>query len=434
MRTLIQSLASHIGEQVTIKWYVYTLRDKGKIAFLIVRDHTGLTQCVLESVDEIEKLHGTQLGTVISITWTVKDAAQTKYGVELGDCVVTVLNPVTTANDIDISKETINLELDGLLDHRMWTLRHPYWTQVFQVAAVAESTIRSFFEANGFTQINSPKLIGFPTEWGAEIFSMEYFGKTAYLAQSPQFYKQAMVAVFDRVYEIGRAYRAEKSNTSRHMSEILMLDMEMWFIDSFEDILQMTEQFITYTINTTWERAWDKLTKLGALRPLVPQSIPRITVTALHELMFAETGEDYRADLDVAPAEERFICEYAAKNRWSDLVFVTEFPWSDAKFYHHQNRANPTVADRADLLFRWVELATTTQREVNYEHLIQQIKDKGINPDQPGLEHYLDSFKYGMPEEGGFGFGIARFVQKLIGLSNVKEAELFPRDTTRLTP
>ena len=434
MRTLIHALPEQIGQQVTIKWYVYTLRDKGKIAFLIVRDHTGLTQCVLESVDEIAKLHGTQLGTVIQVTGVVKDAAQTKYKVELGDCVVTILNAVTTANDIDISKDTISLELDGLLDHRMWTLRHPYWTQVFQIAAVAESNMRSFFETNWFTQINSPKLIGFPTEGGAEIFSMEYFGKTAYLAQSPQFYKQAMVAVFDRVYEIGRAYRAEKSNTSRHMSEILMLDMEMWFIDSFEDILQMTENFIKYIITQTWERAWDKLTNVGAVRPLISDHIPRISVAALHELMLAETGEDYRGELDVAPAQERFICEYSANHRWSDLVFVTEFPWLDAKFYHHQNRKNTAVADRADLLFRGVELATTTQREVNYEHLLQQIKDKGINPDQPGLEHYLDSFKYGMPEEGGFGFGIARFIQKLIGLSNVKEAELFPRDTTRLTP
>jgi len=168
--------------------------------------------------------------------------------------------------------------------------------------------------------------------------------------------------------------------------------------------------------------------------PLLPEKFPRISVKELHELMKKETGKDYTNERDVSPDEERFICEYAKKNWQSDAVFVLEFPWSDAKFYHHQNTANPEVTDRGDLLFRGVEIATLTQREVNYDRLVEQIKAKDFDPAHPGLKSYLDAFKYGMPDEGGFGFGMARFVQKLLGLDNAKEAELFPRDVQRITP
>ena len=168
--------------------------------------------------------------------------------------------------------------------------------------------------------------------------------------------------------------------------------------------------------------------------PLIPEKFPRITVKDLHELMKKETGKDYTAERDVSPDEERFVCEYAKKNWQSDFIFVLEFPWSDAKFYHHQNKENPEVTDRGDLLFRGVEIATLTQREVGYDKLLEQIKTKGYDANHPGLKSYLDAFKYGMPDEGGFGFGIGRFVQKIIGLDNVKEVELFPRDVQRVTP
>ena len=195
-----------------------------------------------------------------------------------------------------------------------------------------------------------------------------------------------MVPVFERVYEIGRAYRAEKSNTSRHISEILMLDMEMGFIDSFEDIINFTQGFVTKVAEDTWAESGKTLIELKAEKPLIPDKFPRITVKELHELMKKETGKDFVGERDVSPEEERFICEYAKKNWKSDFVFVLEFPWSDAKFYHHQNRQNPEVTDRGDLLFRGLEIATLTQREVDYERLIGQIKTKGADPLHP--EHY----------------------------------------------
>lgn len=428
-------LQDHVGQTVTLRWWLHTVRAvSANLAFLIIRDKDGLSQAVLEDPEEIKKLDGCLMGTILTATWTVAEMLKGKFRFELQKASVNVIRKIIYPSPIDISKNEIHADGETIHDNKVVVLRHPRYMKTFKVAALAEKNMRKFFDENGFTQINTPKLIWFPTEWGAEVFEVQYFDRKVYLAQSPQFYKQIMVPVFERVYEIGRAYRAEKSNTNRHMSEILMLDMEMGFIDSFDDIIEMTDRFVKFSIENT-RKEWEKLlTDLWSTKPLLNEKTPRITVKELHELMKKETGEDYMELLDISSAEEKFICEYAAKNRWSDLVFVTEFPRSDAKFYHHQNEKNPEVADRADLLFRGVEIITLTQREVNYERLVAQIAAQGLDPNNPWLKHYLDAFKYGMPDEWGFGFGIARFVQKLIWLENAKEAELFPRDVNRVTP
>lgn len=272
-------------------------------------------QVVLESEAEIKKLDGCLMGTVLRVHGLVKDAPKAKFGAEIGGESVEVIRAITHPSPIDISKDTINADGETLHDNKVVALRHPRQMKIFKVAAVAEKYMRDFFDKNDFTQINSPKIIAFPTEGGAEVFKVDYFGRDAYLAQSPQFYKQIMSAVFERVYEIGRAYRAEKSNTSRHMSEILMLDAEIGFIDSFEDVLAFGEQFLKHVIENTRDEAEGQLTALGAERPLLAEHFPRITVKELHELMLKETGEDYTKELDVVPAEERFICDYAAKTR-----------------------------------------------------------------------------------------------------------------------
>jgi len=428
-------LKEHVGEKVTIRGWLHTLRAvSANLAFLIVRDRQGLMQVVIEDPEEIKKLDGCLLGTILTATGAVAQMAKWKFLFEIQKGSVDVLRKIVHPSPIDISKDTINADGETIHDNKEIVLRHPRYMKIFKVAAIAEKNMRKFFDENDFTQINSPKLIWFPTEGGAEVFEVQYFDRKVYLAQSPQFYKQMMVPVFERVYEIGRAYRAEKSNTSRHMSEILMLDMEMGFIDSFEDIIDITDRFVKSTIEWTWSEAGELLTQLWTTKPLLADKTPRITLKELHELMKKETGEDYTKLPDLTWAEEKFICEYSAKNRNSDLVFVTEFPWHDAKFYHHQNEKNPEVTDRADLLFRGVEIITLTQREVNYDKMVTQITAQGLDPNNPGLKHYLDAFKYGMPNEGGFGFGVARFVQKLIWLENVKDAELFPRDVNRVTP
>lgn len=420
-RVLAAALLQHAGEMVRIQGWLHVLRDKGGVAFLILRDCSGLAQVVMTERRAIDQLSGLQTGTVLEVTGRVVEA-KTSLGAEVVDPMLTVLQEVRDVAPVVISKEDLDIELDTLLDHRVVALRHPKQQHIFRTAAKVEYLIRTYLEAQNFTQINSPKIIAFPTEGGSEVFAVQYFDRTAYLAQSPQFYKQMMVPVFERVYEIGHSYRAEPSHTTRHMSEILMLDVEMGFIDGLDDILEMAEGLLHAVVDGLEASV------------ILPKRFPRITMAALHDLVFENTGEDHRAELDVAPSEERFICEYAMQHWNSEAVFVTEFPWADAKFYHHQNRVNPTVTDRADLLFRGVEIATLTQREASYAKLREQIIAKGADPDHPGLEHYLEAFKYGMPEEGGFGLGIARLVQKLLGLANVKEAELFPRDTKRVTP
>lgn len=433
-RVLVADLAQHFDTEILMQWFLHDFRNLGKIAFIILRDRTGLCQIVLDNLDEIAKLEGCYPGTVLSIIWTpVSAPGNKKFGMEVQSAKVEVVTPVHHVHGIDISKDDLSLDIESMIDNRVVTLRHPKQQAIFKLAATVEKQMRHFFDANGFTQINSPKLIGFPTEGWAEVFELDYFEKKAYLAQSPQFYKQMMVPVFERVYEIGKAYRAEKSNSSRHVTEVLMLDVEMWFID-FEYLLTFINGFLKTVIDATWQEWGSYLHLLGATQPLLPEKFPRITVQELHELMFKETGEDYRNEWDLTAAEEKFICEYSAKNWGSDAVIVTEFPWSEAKFYHIQNANKPDIAERADLLFRGVEIATVPMRQTNYDKLVQQIVDRGFDPSNPGLKDYLDAFKYGMPPEGWFGFGISRLVQKIIWLSNVKEADLFPRDRNRLTP
>jgi nondiscriminating aspartyl-tRNA synthetase len=433
-RVLTNQLKDNVGKEVNLQGWLHAVRDLGSVCFVILRDRAGLAQIVLEDRAEVAKLDNLYTGTIVSMVGLVAESPKSKFGYEIQNAKVEVLREIKYPSPVDISKSELKVEQGTLFDERVVTLRHPSQSAIFKVAAIAEKNMRKFFDNNDFTQINSPKIIAFPTEGGSEVFEVQYFDRKVYLAQSPQFYKQIMVGVFERVYEIGRAYRAEKSNTSRHMSEIMMLDAEMGFIDSFEDIISLVEEYIKFVVKNTTEEASQSLKLLGAKDVVLSDKFPRISVKDLHELMKKETGKDYTAERDVSPDEERFICEYSKEHWGSEAIFVLEFPWSDAKFYHHQNRSNPAVTDRGDLLFRGVEVATLTQREVDYGRLIQQIKDKGVDPENPGLASYLDGFKYGMPDEGGFGFGIARFVQKMIGLDNAKEAELFPRDVQRITP
>jgi len=432
---LSDELKNHVWEVVEVRGLLHVLRVVSpNLAFLILRDRHGLSQSVLEDPKEIEKLDGCLLWSVISTKWTVAEMPKWKFRCEVQKASVNVHRKITYPSPIDISKDEIHADGETLLENKVVTLRHPRQMNIFKVAWIIEKNMRRFFENNDFTQINTPKIIWFPTEWGSEVFEIDYFDRKAYLAQSPQFYKQMMIPVFERVYEIGRAYRAEKSNTSRHLTEFLWLDMEMWFIDSFDDIIEMTEKFANYTVQKTWEEWENLLLALWATKPLLQDKFPRISVTELHELMFKETWEDHRGERDLAPSEEKFICEYSANKYGCDFVVVNGFPRSDAKFYHHQNLEDPTVADRADLLFRWVEIITLTQREVNYDKLVAQIAAQWHDPEQPGLKYYLDAFKYWMPDEWGFGLGMERFVQKMIGLENIKEAELFPRDVQRIVP
>jgi nondiscriminating aspartyl-tRNA synthetase len=344
--------------------------------------------------------------------------------------------PVEAEPPIEIDKPLSHKpdNLDTLFEHRVIGLRNLQERAVFEIQATLCGAIRQYFDEHGFTEIHSPKLLAEPTEGGAEVFKLDYFGKVATLAQSPQFYKQMMVGVFERAYEIAPVYRAEPSATTRHMTEYTSVDAEMGFIT-----LKELEEFLGGLLKASVSAAWDKheteLKRWNATKPLLPAKIPVLNMQEIHEKYSKATGDQTVGEKDLRPDEERWICEYAKKNLDSDAVFVSEWPASEMKFYHKANETNPKIADRIDLLFRGVEITTGSMREHRYDTLVKQLKDLANgDPEDPGFSPLLKAMQYGTPSHGGFGLGLERLTEKIIGFSNVKEATLFPRDINRLTP
>ncbi len=432
----IAELPAKAGHTATVRGWLHKRRDLGGIAFVVVRDRTGLVQAVIKDEEQQAKLHGLQNGTVLSLTGEVKADERAVGGVELHSPAVEVISPVTEVMPVEIDKplDHKSENFDVLFENRVVGLRNLNERAIFRVQAAVGRAFRRYFEERGYTEIHTPKLLAGATEGGAEVFKTDYFGQRATLAQSPQFYKQMMVGVFERVFEMGPVYRAEPSVTTRHMSEYVSLDAEVGFI-TFDELLTMLSELLGYMVDSAWKEAGAELKLLGAVQPKLSKELPRLTMSEIHELYSNATGEDTRRELDLIPAEERWICDYAAKELGSEAVFVTEWPARDAKFYHLMEDDRPEIAVRADLIFRGVEIVTSSMREHRYDKLVKQLHDmaKG-DPDSDGYKYYISAFKYGMPPHGGFGMGLERVTQELIGLHNVKEATLFPRDTKRLAP
>lgn len=438
MRTLAKDVAGKIDKPVTVQGWLHKKRMLGGLNFINIRDRSGLVQVLVEKGEEIEKLRGLQIGTVLEVTGTGYKDDRAPGGAEIHDPELTVLVAVNDEPPIEIDKPLSHKSehLDTLLDNRVLGLRNLQEQTIFKVQSTIVQTIRKYFEENEFTEIRTPKLLAEPTEGGAEVFTMEYFGKTATLAQSPQFYKQIMVGVFERVFEIAPVYRAEPSATTRHMTEYISIDGEMGFI-TLKELENFLSGMLHAAVDAVWEKHEAELKRWNATRPVLTDEIPEISIQEIHEMYLKATKEDFTAEDDLAPAEERWICEWAKKNKGSEAVFVTG--WSAKsktfKFYHRANAENPELADRVDLLFRGLEITTGSMRENSYEKVVEQLKNKaGSDPEDPGFAPILTAMKYGMPVHGGFGMGLERLTEKIIGLSNVKEASLFPRDINRLAP
>ncbi len=436
-RTLIKDLHDKSGETVKINGWLYKRRLLGSLNFLIIRDRSGLVQALVEDKKELDKLHGLQLGSVVEITGKIHQDDRAIDGVEIHEPKIRVDMPVIDVMPIEIDKPISHKpeHLDTLFENRVISLRNIHEQSIFKIQAEIENIIRTYLLSNEFVSIHSPKLLAEATEGGAEVFKLDYFGKEATLAQSAQFYKQIMVGVYERVFEIGGTYRAEPSTTTRHMSEYITVDVEMGFIDSFQDVKKLLNEMMWEINENIWLNKTVDLENLRATKSKITKNIPEITLKELHEVFYKETGQDTRKEKDPTPAEERFASEYSLKEFGSEAIYITEFPSAEMKFYHHINEDDPTVCDRADLIFRGVEIVTITQRENRYSVLVDQLeKMVGASPDSPGFKYYLDAFKYGMPKHGGFGLGLERLTAKIIGLNNVKEATLFPRDMQRLAP
>ena len=433
-RTLIRDIPQHIGQQVTISGWLHKKRLLGGLNFLTVRDRSGLAQNLIDNKDEIEKLRGMQIGTVVRFTGTVVADERAPGGAELHDVTVEVLTPVTEEPPIEIDKPLSHKSenLDTLFEHRVLGLRNVQEQKIFKIRASLVRELRNFLGENEFIEIDTPKLLGAATEGGAEVFTLDYFGKTATLAQSPQFYKQIMVGVFERVYEIGHSYRAEPSATTRHLTELTMLDIEMGFVESHQEVMDMVANMTKAALTNVYESHADDLKSLNAPELKLSDEVPKFTIAEIHDMYTKATGTDTTAEKDLIPDEERWIADYARKQLGSDLVYATDFPKEAGKFYH-KFKDDGTVA-WADLLFRGLEIATVPLRENNYEKMIEQMTSAGLDVTADGFKYYLQAFKFGLPQHGGCGFGVDRLVQKTIGLSNVKEATLFPRDINRLAP
>jgi nondiscriminating aspartyl-tRNA synthetase len=435
-RILSDDIKSHAGQTVHIEGWLHKKRLLGGLTFINVRDRRGLVQVVIQDKTEVEKLRGLQIGTVLAVDGQVVLEPRAPGGTELRGAKLTILVPVTEEPPIEIDKPLSHKpdNLDTLFEYRSIGLRNLQETAIFKIQAAITKAIRDYFYEQDFTEIHTPKLLAAATEGGAEVFKIDYFGKEATLAQSPQFYKQIMVGIFERVFEIAPVYRAEPSATTRHMTEYTSVDGELGFIDIGE-LEKFLSDLLSFVSDYIWKNHEAELKILRATKPELPMQIPSISMAEIHERYSKATDQNTVGEKDLRPDEERWICEYAHKELGSEAVFVTDWPATDMKFYHKAQASNPELAERIDLLFRGVEIATGSMRENDHAAVLKQLEEKaGGDPQDPGFKPLLSSMQYGMPAHGGFGLGLERLTEKFVGLSNVKEATLFPRDINRLAP
>lgn len=435
-RVLAGDVKNHAGKPVHVQGWLHKKRLLGGLTFINLRDRSGLVQIVVKEKDEVEKLRRMQIGTVLAVDGTAKKEDRAPAGAEIHDPKIEVLVPVTDEPPIEIDKPLSHKpeNLDTLLENRVIGLRNLQEQAIFKVAAEVKESLRQYFRKNSFIEINTPKLLPGATEGGAEVFKLDYFGKEATLAQSAQFYKQIMVGVYERVFEINPTYRAEPSATTRHMTEFIHLDVEMGFV-TFDELMDEASNMLVSVVDEVCSHCRSELKMWNSTKPELPKKIPVITMAEVHEKYSKATGINTVGERDLRPDEERWICEYAKKHLGSEAIFVTQWPANDAKFYHREDEKNPKYAERFDLLFRGIEIMTGSMREHRYDRLVKQLKQKAKgDPNQEGFKYYLQAFKYGMPPHGGFAMGLERLTEKIIGLNNVKEAALFPRDINRLAP
>ncbi|MHB1864826.1 MAG: aspartate--tRNA(Asn) ligase [Candidatus Saccharimonadales bacterium] len=435
-RTLVKDLAISEGNKVSVKGWLHKKRLLGGLTFINLRDRSGLAQIVIENKDEVEKLRGIQVGSIIEVTGKVVSEPRAPGGFEIRDPDISILVAVQNEPLIEIDKPLSHspANLDTLFEYRPIGLRNQQEAAIFKIQAGILRALRDFFYSKDFVEIRTPKILANATEGGAEVFKFDYFGKQATLAQSPQFSKQIMVGVFERVFEIAPVYRAEPSATTRHMTEYTSVDAEMGFINIL-DLEDLLSELLTFVSDYLWHNYQTQLDLLRAKKPVLPKKIPTLSMTEIHEKYTKDSGQNTVGEKDLRPDEEKWACEYAKKNLNSEAVFVIDWPASEMKFYHKAQAANKELADRFDLLFRGVEIVTGSMRENDYSKVLTQLKEKAKgDPNDPGFKPLLMAMQAGMPEHGGFGMGLERLTEKFIGLNNIKEATLFPRDINRLSP
>lgn len=436
-RTRIGDLKNHEGSEVRIQGWIDVARNQGKVAFFDVYDATASVQGVVFGKPEV-LLVAKELGPqyVVEMTGVVKrrDAKQVNEKIANGDIELEITGIAVLAKaealpfDLDA-----DLNIDTLLDYRPLTLRRKRERAIFHVQHEIITAYREYLTSIGCTEIQAPKLVGEDAEGGGEVFKFDYFyDKHAYLATSPQLYKQIMVGVFERVFTTGNVFRAEKHATTRHLNEYTSIDAEFGFINDHTDLMKIETELMRFVVERLHERCTDDFKLLGVELPLIPDSdlFPHMKLREAQELILKETGKDKTNEPDLEPEDERWLCQYAREHLGSDFIFVTHYPVSKRPFYTYEDENDPGFTKSFDLLFRGVEITTGGQRRHTYEMLVEGAKLKGLDPEK--FAFYAQAFRFGMPPHGGWGMGLERLTQKFLGLENVKEATLFPRDINRI--
>lgn len=428
-RTLALDTLKKVGEKVKLQGWVDTVRDHGKITFINLRDRSGIIQCVGENLTKLS------LQSAVEITGKVTKRPESMVNpkIETGEVELQIesVKVLSKARELpfDIGKEDLDLQLPTLLDWRTVTLRHPKVASIFEVQEAVMEGFRRSAQKLGCTEVFVPTISSSSTEGGSEVFKVNYYDKEAFLIQSPQLYKQMMVPVFERVYLISHAYRAEPSVTTRHLSESIQLDCELGFME-FDELLDALELVGKETLMYVSESCKEILDSYKIPKLKIKGKIPRLTMREAQKIILDETGVDHTKEPDLMPEDERQICKWALEKENSDLVTITHYPTKKRAFYTKPDLKDPEYSLSYDLLFRGIEILSGSQRIDDYGELSKVIKDRGMDP--ANFKMYLQAFKYGMPPEGGFSFGLERITMQILGLQNIREASLFPRDMERV--
>jgi len=425
-------VSSHVGERIRIAGWLHSLRRLGGVTFLVIRDGWGQLQAVAETEEEIAPLQTAGIESIVSVEGTAISESQAPMGVELHNLQIEVLNPVTETPPIALNKHKITANPVTLLDHAAVSDRHPARRAIFRLSAGVMAGFRDILTSRAFTEIQTPKIVAAATESGANVFQIDYFGRPAYLAQSPQFYKQILVGVFERVFEVGPVFRAEPHDTTRHLNEYVSLDAEFGFIEDHFTVMAVLRDVIAHILLTLRENYSSELALLHAQMPVVPEDIPHIHFAAAQELIFKLHKIDVRGEPDLSPQDERLLGAWSQQEFGSDFLFVTGYPMRKRPFYTHPDPQQPAYSNSFDLLFRGTELVTGGQRLHRYADYLAALEQARL-PQEP-FAYYLEAFKYGMPPHGGFAIGSERLLMQLLGIPSVKLTALFPRDIHRLVP
>jgi len=433
-RTLIEDLQGSIDARVRVRGWVHAIRDQKKVQFVVLRDETGLAQVVLPKGDPPSELNEAVSAltpeSAVSIVGTVVADERVKLGgLELKLEGLSVDSPAEP--ELPVAPDSA---LDKRIDWRYMDLRRPDRRLIFEVQSTAEHAMRDYWRKDGFIELHSPKTMGSASESGAELFKLEYFEKTAYLAQSPQFYKQmAMAAGFGRVFEVGPVFRANPSFTSRHDTEFTSVDVEISWIESHEDVMAFEEAWLAHVLAAVKDQHGAQIEETFGVELTVPTlPFPRVTLEAAKELLREHGHEPPGVGHDLDPPSERAFSAIVKEMHGHEFAFVTDYPTTVRPFYHMRHADDPTLTKSFDLLWRGIELTTGAQREHRYERLLAQAEDKKV--DVGPIQYYLDFFRYGAPPHGGFGFGLTRLLMQMLGQENVREVTFLYRGPHRLTP